>query len=219
MDLTDQQWTIIEPLFEEKRRPDGRGRPWRDARAVLNGVLWFLRTGGIRSSGDHPRRRIWVTPFWLEPETTDLPRMGNGARAASLLQDVYCRETDATRSNPGPQDAHAQNDRRRHSTRPGWLTSHYRHALGSLRPTILVASRHVPSSARARGCGSVWVDSRPWHWPTCSVDPEVKEVACKSAPLTSGRGIPKATVVLSADTQVQLHQYGVCFRVDLGLRR
>ena len=34
MDLTDQLWTIIEPLFEEKRRPDGRGRPWRDARAV-----------------------------------------------------------------------------------------------------------------------------------------------------------------------------------------
>jgi transposase len=31
--------------FEEKRRPDGRGRPWRDARAVLNGVLWVLRTG------------------------------------------------------------------------------------------------------------------------------------------------------------------------------
>jgi len=26
MDLTDQHWTIIEPLFEEKRRPDGRGR-------------------------------------------------------------------------------------------------------------------------------------------------------------------------------------------------
>jgi hypothetical protein len=22
---------IIEPLFEEKRRPDGRGHPWRDA--------------------------------------------------------------------------------------------------------------------------------------------------------------------------------------------
>jgi hypothetical protein len=28
MDLTDQQWTIIEPFFEEKRRPDCRGRPW-----------------------------------------------------------------------------------------------------------------------------------------------------------------------------------------------
>src|SRR6516162_8100162 len=33
MDLTDE-WTIIEPLFEERRRPDGRGRPWRDARGV-----------------------------------------------------------------------------------------------------------------------------------------------------------------------------------------
>ncbi len=39
MDLTDQ-WAIIEPLFEEKRRPDGRGRPWCGARAVLNGVPW-----------------------------------------------------------------------------------------------------------------------------------------------------------------------------------
>ena len=34
MDPTDQQRAIIEPLFEEKRRPDGRGRPWRDALAV-----------------------------------------------------------------------------------------------------------------------------------------------------------------------------------------
>jgi hypothetical protein len=34
MDLTDQQWTIIELLFEAKRRPEGRGRPCRDARAV-----------------------------------------------------------------------------------------------------------------------------------------------------------------------------------------
>lgn len=46
MDLTDKQWEIIEPLFEPpKRRKDGRGRPWRDPRDVLNGVLWVLRTG------------------------------------------------------------------------------------------------------------------------------------------------------------------------------
>jgi hypothetical protein len=25
---------IIELLFEEKRRPEGRGRPWRDARGA-----------------------------------------------------------------------------------------------------------------------------------------------------------------------------------------
>src|ERR1039458_7996609 len=31
--------------------------------------------------------------------------------------------------------------------------------------------------------------------------------------------MPKATVALRADTQAQLHEYGVWFRVDLGLRR
>ena len=45
MDLTDAQWAILNPLFQPKRRPDGRGRPWKDARAVLNGVFWILRTG------------------------------------------------------------------------------------------------------------------------------------------------------------------------------
>src|SRR5579864_8308793 len=44
MDLTDAQWAFLEPLFRPKRRKDGRGRPWQDTRAVLNGVLWVLRT-------------------------------------------------------------------------------------------------------------------------------------------------------------------------------
>ena len=46
MDLTDEQWSIIQPLIPDPpRRPDGRGRPWRDARDIMNGVLWILRTG------------------------------------------------------------------------------------------------------------------------------------------------------------------------------
>lgn len=45
-DLTDTQWTFIAPLLPElPKRADGRGRPWRDSRAVLNGILWILRTG------------------------------------------------------------------------------------------------------------------------------------------------------------------------------
>lgn len=45
-DLTDAQWAFIEPLLPElPRRADGRGRPWRDSREVLNGILWILRTG------------------------------------------------------------------------------------------------------------------------------------------------------------------------------
>jgi transposase len=46
MDLTEAQWRRIEPLLPKPpRRPDGRGRPWRDPRDVLNGILWILRTG------------------------------------------------------------------------------------------------------------------------------------------------------------------------------
>jgi transposase len=45
-ELTDEQWAIIEPLIPPlPRRPDGRGRPWRDNRKVLNGILWILRSG------------------------------------------------------------------------------------------------------------------------------------------------------------------------------
>ena len=45
-DLTDQQWEILDPLVPEPaRRRDGRGRPWKERRAVLNGILWVLRTG------------------------------------------------------------------------------------------------------------------------------------------------------------------------------
>jgi transposase len=47
MDLTDEQWEVLQLLIP--RPPcteDGRGRPWRDPRDVLNGIiLWILRTG------------------------------------------------------------------------------------------------------------------------------------------------------------------------------
>jgi len=46
MDLTDEQWAVVEPLLPKPEvREDGRGRPWRDPRDVLNGILWVLRTG------------------------------------------------------------------------------------------------------------------------------------------------------------------------------
>ena len=45
-ELTDEQWEILRPLIpEHRRRMDGRGRPWRDDREVMNGILWILRTG------------------------------------------------------------------------------------------------------------------------------------------------------------------------------
>jgi transposase len=46
MDLTDEQWAILKPLIPNTvGREDGKGRPRRDSREVLNGILWVLRTG------------------------------------------------------------------------------------------------------------------------------------------------------------------------------
>lgn len=40
--LTDDEWELIAEVFPE---PAATGRPRRDARIVLDGVLWVLRTG------------------------------------------------------------------------------------------------------------------------------------------------------------------------------
>ncbi len=42
-ELTDEQWTHLEPLLPS-RRPK-RGRPRADDRKTLNGILYVLRTG------------------------------------------------------------------------------------------------------------------------------------------------------------------------------
>src|SRR5512135_1992939 len=44
MELTDVQWELLKPLVEPASAKR-RGRPWRDTRQVLEGVLWILRTG------------------------------------------------------------------------------------------------------------------------------------------------------------------------------
>ncbi len=46
MDLTDEQWAVVEPLLPKRvMRADGKGRPRVDNRAILNGILWVMRTG------------------------------------------------------------------------------------------------------------------------------------------------------------------------------
>ena len=45
-DLTDEHWDLIDRFLPEPvRRADGRGRPWKETPAVLNGILWIQRTG------------------------------------------------------------------------------------------------------------------------------------------------------------------------------
>ena len=46
MQITDAQWARFSRYIPKaKRREDGRGRPRRDARAVLEGILWILYSG------------------------------------------------------------------------------------------------------------------------------------------------------------------------------
>lgn len=46
MDLTDEQWALVQPLIPQPpKRADGRGRPRIDDRQILNGILWIMRTG------------------------------------------------------------------------------------------------------------------------------------------------------------------------------
>ena len=46
MELTKEQWSRLKHLIPcSNKRQDGRGRPRKDPRDVLNGILWVLRTG------------------------------------------------------------------------------------------------------------------------------------------------------------------------------
>ena len=46
MDLTEKQWEKLKEIIPEpKVREDRRGRPWKENREVLEGILWILRTG------------------------------------------------------------------------------------------------------------------------------------------------------------------------------
>jgi hypothetical protein len=44
VELTDEQWEAVRELIPAPPRcADGRGRPWRDTRPVLEWILWVLR--------------------------------------------------------------------------------------------------------------------------------------------------------------------------------
>jgi len=45
MELTDVQWEVLKALVKPTTPVKRRGRPWKDTRPVLEGVLWILRTG------------------------------------------------------------------------------------------------------------------------------------------------------------------------------
>ena len=76
-DLTDFEWSVIQPLLPTKTR----GVKRRDDRQVLNGIFWRLRTGAPWA--DIPAR--------YGPHTTCVNRFNRWRRAgiwAMLLREV-----------------------------------------------------------------------------------------------------------------------------------
>ena len=72
--LSDRQWAKLEPLLP---RYSSVGRPWTDNRAVLEGILWVLKTGarwrdlpsdfGVSSATCWRRLHRWdVDGLWLK---------------------------------------------------------------------------------------------------------------------------------------------------------
>ena len=100
MELTDEQWAVLKPILPgPPRRADGRGRPWRDPRAVLNEILRLLRTGAQRQDLPpcdppyhtcHRRFQLWgrsgVRDHLLWALATDL----------HAGRDAECRRPDRT---------------------------------------------------------------------------------------------------------------------------
>jgi transposase len=61
------------------RHADGRGRPWRSSREVLNGIMWILRTGA--QWADLPER---YPPYLLTFRSLPVGSLGIDPRACTV---------------------------------------------------------------------------------------------------------------------------------------
>lgn len=101
-ELEDREWELIRDLVEVRHR---RGRRRRDARQVLNGVMWILRTGAPWR--DLPERYgPWQTVVfrfyrWREDGTLDriLKRLQLKLDAQGYIDwDLWCVDGSSVRA-------------------------------------------------------------------------------------------------------------------------
>jgi transposase len=95
--LTDAPGAILEPYFASPPpRPDGRGRPWTNARSILDGVLFILRTGCAWADlpRDYPPRSTCHDRFqlWIESGVFEvvLSNLAADLQAGGLLDLREC---------------------------------------------------------------------------------------------------------------------------------
>ena len=89
MDLTDEQWRLIEPLIPTPpHRADGRGRPRCNPRHVMNGILWVMRTGAAWADipSRYPSRSTCHRYFQARVKAGVFVKILN-----TLAEDLYAR--------------------------------------------------------------------------------------------------------------------------------
>jgi hypothetical protein len=102
-DLRDGQWVLIGPFLPKlTRRKGGRGRPWRENRAVLNGILWILRTGAPpadrqpKDSRRLPRGRVRRRHRRSRSADTARAQLAPDSSAGLFVQVIANRQVELT---------------------------------------------------------------------------------------------------------------------------
>lgn len=157
MELTDVQWELLRPLVEPKTPKQRRGRPWRDTRQVLEGVLWILRTGAQWSELPRDKFPPYQTCHrrfqqWVRSRTLDkvLRRLAEDLLARGNLD---LAETFIDASFSGAKKGAVQLVQ--HAAAKGARSWQSRTAMVFLSPWGLQALRHMkPSSSKPRSSGA-----------------------------------------------------------------
>src|SRR5437868_6155074 len=116
-ELSDAQWARIAPLFPQQSHPGSVGRPPKDHRPIINGILWVLHTGA-------PWRDLpecygpWQTIFtrfnrwrqdgtWVRLVTSLLDELDDRGQ---IDHDLWCIDGSVIRASRAAAGATAEGD-------------------------------------------------------------------------------------------------------------
>jgi len=117
--LSDQQWAKLERLLPKY---SSAGRPWKDNRAVLEGILWILKTGarwrdlprdfGVSPATCWRRLRLWEEQdVWLKVWRRflgDLDKRGQLDWSESFIDGSFAPAKKGALASAKPSVARAQ---------------------------------------------------------------------------------------------------------------